>query len=426
MPSAAFATGILDGAFGTIKSERDRKDKNALDMANLLISTGRVRDYNDLVEHIPQFQELFAGPDSKGGKKGGKNGAPDPHQMIGALINPILKKASQGGGDQQGGGQPQQGQPQGQGGGQQPQQPKLLSEQEATDRDQANAQQKRDADFADFKRRSTVTEAARIAEEQAKVHKGTADKEPSQNADGKWTIKVRDADGNVVFEQPSAGPKQTGALGERVKELVAQGIPPERAQAVAALQLTKERGVKQQQSAERLGAYMKMSNQALATNSERYAEMKESFPYTLSAKMQGIDLGLERLDLAKERQAFSEGKSAGDALKIVDAATKAAASLAGKKSTILMGLGLEDDEATIRRNLIQEMSGGADPDTVEALAKGKATSTGAGGTATKPATQHASGSVVKTKDGTYHKVLRTQTDGKLVLDPTPVAAPGGG
>src|ERR1017187_879113 len=93
MPSMAFATGLLDGFYGTIQSERARKEKNALDMANMLISTGRVRDYNDLVSHIPQFQELFGGPQGKGGKGGkGAKGQADPQQIMGALLNPILKE----------------------------------------------------------------------------------------------------------------------------------------------------------------------------------------------------------------------------------------------------------------------------------------------------------------------------------------------
>jgi hypothetical protein len=204
--------------------------------------------------------------------------------------------------------------------------------------------------------------------------KGTADKEPTQNADGKWTIKVRDPEGNVIYEQPSNGPKQTGALAERVKQLVAQGIPPDRAPAVAAKQMETERGQLQRDRATRLDAYLQSSRAALLTSKERLAEMQESFPYLLATRMSGSDTANYRAAITEYKAATlgpgaNAAKASAAASKIVQAATKQAAALAGKESTILKALGLEDDEKAIRRNLIQEMSGGEDPDVVEMQAR---------------------------------------------------------
>lgn len=213
----------------------------------------------------------------------------------------------------------------------------------------------------------------RVKEAEQK-YKGVADKEPSQNQDGSWSRKVRAQDGTIVYEEPSQGPKPTTPLDKRAQEVAAQlGVPLERARQVAAMQLDKERGEKTKQAASRLGAYLDLSRARLLTDDAKRSEMEQAFPYVLAAKQAGIDLSLARA-------AAGAGNGAADPVKIVEAATKTAASLAGKQSSILTGLGLEDDEATIRTNLIRELSGGSDPQTIEAAAKerttGAATGTG--------------------------------------------------
>lgn len=217
-----------------------------------------------------------------------------------------------------------------------------------------------------------------IRREQAKPQRGTADKQATQNPDGKWTIKVRNADGEVIYEQPANAPKQTGALAQRMEQLRALGIPEDRLASVAAKQLADERGVKQRESATRLAAYLDLSRASLLASKERLAEMQQSFPYLLQSRIANAFTAQDRQAIEDYKAATVGGaadprKAQTAAAKIVAAATKQAATLAGKESSILKGLGLEDDEATIRRNLIQEMSGGADPDLVEQQAKASVT-----------------------------------------------------
>jgi len=87
MPNMDFASGLLGGYHESLKTERERRDKNSMDAAQFLLQTGRVRDYNDL---LPILGGLFD-PQGKGpGNKRGGKGKVDPHTLLGAFINPAL------------------------------------------------------------------------------------------------------------------------------------------------------------------------------------------------------------------------------------------------------------------------------------------------------------------------------------------------
>jgi hypothetical protein len=89
MPSAAFASGLLNTFLDKQTQERDRREANTRDTINFLISTGRVRDYNDL---LPVVNTLFSAPPPgvQGGGKGAK-GQPDPHQVLAQFLNPAFQ-----------------------------------------------------------------------------------------------------------------------------------------------------------------------------------------------------------------------------------------------------------------------------------------------------------------------------------------------
>jgi hypothetical protein len=373
MPDATFAANLIGGYFETVQKERARKEGNALEAAKFLVSTGRVKDFNELVP--------FLGPmmDEKGGKSAGagKGKKTDHASILSQFVNPAMQAQQPAAKVPIGSDQPAT-QP-GRTGG------PLFTEDEMQSRAEAAAAREREAGFSDFERRQKLTVEGKIEEDRAKLHRGVADKQATQDQDGKWTIKVRDLDGSVLYSQPANAPKATGALAERVKELVAQGVSEDRASLVASMQLQKERQTKQQQSAERTTAMLNMSRQSLAINTERYNEMLQTFPYTLAAKMGGAEAAqlrpeLLRLAIQAKQSANPNDKALVDgqkeAAKIVEAASKQAKTLASKQSVILTGLGFDDDEATIRRNLIQEMSGGMDPDAVESMAKERVSGAG--------------------------------------------------
>ena len=376
MPNANFAGAFLNKFIDVQQKEKDRKAQNTRDSINFLISTGRVRDYNDLMPLIeslnPQAGQL--------GKKptGGKGGQLDVHSVLGQFLNPAFKMAQE---SKTMGGQTR---PSFQAPPPAPPSPSLLMHEDEFQAREDQVAAHKEALAIDLDRqRQKAEEDRQIAVDRARADtkpqpKGTPDKQPHQNLDGTWSLTVRDAQGNRLYDQPAQAPKATGALAERKQELIAKGIPEDRAGFVAATQLEGERGTKQQQASTRLGAYLAMSRQALASNTLRYEEMKQTFPYTLAAKMSGAEVAamrpeVVRMTLARGQAALDKPTAADkdaqkEASKIVEAATKTAATLAGKENTILKGLGIDDDEATIRRNLIQEMSGGQDPDQVEALA----------------------------------------------------------
>lgn len=215
-------------------------------------------------------------------------------------------------------------------------------------------------------------------------------------------------DGKFVPTEVAAK-TDSSPLGRREQELVAQGIPAERARSVAALQLQKERGQKQQDASTRLGAYLATSRANLAMSGERYAEMKALFPLITAAKQAGLEVAelrpeVIRQQLEKGDQALAKGAvpkadvaAQKEAAKVVQQATRTAASMAGKQSSVLTALGINDDEATIRKHLIQELSGGQDPDAVEALARVATTAP----TPAAARTPSSTPSTVKTKNGTF-------------------------
>lgn len=411
MPNAAFASGFINSFIDSQTQQRQRKEQNARDTINFLVSTGRLRNYDDLKPYLQtMFPQLGEKPK---GAKGGQGQPQDPNQVLKQFVDPMFQLMQSNGGQGVGGGAQNgpgvvgamaQNRP--------APQPAaaptsmFLSDEELQQRATAGEQTKSDITegretrlegvrHGDAMELEGARESARLAAEQARRKGGVADKQATQDPDGAWTIKVRDKDtGEVIYKQQANAPKvakETGPLAERKKELIAMGVPEDRAESVAATQLAKERQTKQQQSGARLGAYLSMSRQALLTSTERYNEMKQNFPYTLAAKMSGAEVAglrpeIVQQQLAKGRAALAKPTPADrdgqkEASKIVEAATKAAATMAGKQSKVLEGLGIDDDEATIRRNLIQEMSGGADPAAVEALAHTRLT---APATAAKP------------------------------------------
>lgn len=96
MGNLAFATGLMDGYFGHQNAERDRKEKNAQAAVNFLISSGRVRDYNDILPLIDQATGGAGGTGKPQGFKGGLTagskgkGGQDPHSILSQIMNPIL------------------------------------------------------------------------------------------------------------------------------------------------------------------------------------------------------------------------------------------------------------------------------------------------------------------------------------------------
>lgn len=138
----------------------------------------------------------------------------------------------------------------------------------------------------------------------------------------------------------------------------------------------KDTQVKQQNSGARLNAYLKMSSQSLLTNKEHYDEMQTLFPHVLAAKIAGEDIAalrpeVIRQQLAKGAKALDKPDltAAKEAEKIVATATRLAESQSIKESAMGRALGWNDDKATIRKNLIQQLSAGQDPAAVEALAQ---------------------------------------------------------
>lgn len=412
--NTGIALGALaDGIGRALQTKKQRKyeeEQKQHDLLMGLVSSG----LKDGTVKDPQaaFQFLLNGGGGKGGKKGkelppmlqsligathkltgGGGGSTDPNQTLGGQAKPSFAGPEQSAGT-----------------------PQFMSgaERSAADTEGAVNRAKRldtEVTAPADERRSKE----RIAEIEARPPKGVADKEPTQNPDGEWTTKVRNQDGLVIYEQPSNGPKQTGALGQREAELRASGkVPEDRIPAVAALQLQTERATKQQQASQRLGTYMEMSRTALLASQERLSEMQQSFPYLLQSRIANAFSADDRLAI-NDYKAATTGtsdpkKAQAAAAKIVAAATKQAATLAGKQNTVLTEIGYDDDEATIRKNLIQEMSGGAYPDDVERQAKASVSPS------TTPA--YAKGQKVRSKrDGKVHEILRIDPSGGYVLGP---------
>lgn len=126
MPNAEFAANLIGGFYDTTLKERDRKDRNAIEAAKFLMSTGRVKDMNEL---MPLLSTL--GDPTQGKFKGGKK-AQDPQQILQAFVNPSLKMGAQTAGGQQ---QPSFQQPAGGSGA------KLFTEDEAQQRKMAELEQ---------------------------------------------------------------------------------------------------------------------------------------------------------------------------------------------------------------------------------------------------------------------------------------------
>lgn len=390
MPSASFATGFLNSVFDARAEATARRDTNTRDVVNFLVSSGRVKDYNDLLPFMDTlFNQGGGGRGGKGGRGkpgGGGKGGQDPHAILAQFLNPAFKMEQEKG---------QAGAPGAGttlGGQQRPRFPSpgertgapLFTEQEMQQRDEQEYQRKKEIDFNFWKKEEAQKTIDAIEKEKAKPSRlqqkfvRYQGKDISASFDPA-TGKYLDASGVELVgavEKPAGA--QTGALAERVKELRAQGISEERAPLVASMQLEKERGTKQQQATQRLNTYMSMSKQVLLTNTERYNEMKQLWPHLLATKIAGEEVAKLRPDAVrmtlKRGQAALDKPTAADrdgqkeASKIVEQATKLATTMAGKQSSILTALGIDDDKATIRRGLIQELSGGADPDAVEELA----------------------------------------------------------
>jgi uncharacterized protein YoaH (UPF0181 family) len=384
MPSAAFATGFLNSVFDQRDEAIKRRDTNTRDVVNFLVSSGRVKDYNDLLPFMETLFDTGGGRGGRGGTGGGKGkgGQQDPHALLAHFLNPAFKMEQEKG---------QAGAPGAGttlGGQQRPSFPSpdqrtgapLYTEQDMQQRQDQEYQQKKAIDFDFWKKEEAQKTIDKIEEVQAKPVKETgalAERVKELVARGMPQDQAENA-ASQQLEQERIGKTRTGAIGERTKELIAQGISAERAPQVAALQLERERGTKQQQAAQRLNTYMGLSRQALLTNTERYNEMKQLWPHLLATRIAGetvaqmrpdvVRLALARGKAALEKPTAADRDGQKEASKIVEQATKLATTMAGKQSSILTSLGIDDDEATIRRGLIQELSGGADPDEVEALA----------------------------------------------------------
>lgn len=142
-----------------------------------------------------------------------------------------------------------------------------------------------------------------------------------------------------------------------------------------------ETSVKQAQASQRLTATLQMSRAALASSGERLTEMQQLFPHVLAAKIAGEDIAALRPEVIRQQLAKGDKALAGkpsetaqkEALKVVQSATKLAKSQATKESAMGRALGWNDDEETIRKNLIRELSGGQDPDEVETLSRAATT-----------------------------------------------------
>jgi hypothetical protein len=117
MPSIGFASGLLDGYFGTLRDERKRREDNALEAAKFLLSTGRVRNMNDLLPFVGELMGqapgkstlpgaggglisgLLGGKGKGGGGRGSGSGGgkPQPHDILTQFLNPALKMAQESG-----------------------------------------------------------------------------------------------------------------------------------------------------------------------------------------------------------------------------------------------------------------------------------------------------------------------------------------
>lgn len=102
MPDINFATGLIDGFYGKAAEERDRREKNALEAAKFLMSSGRVRNFEDLAPLLDIASggqgTPMGGKKPRGFKAGLKSaaGQGDPQSILAMFLDPILKK--QGGG----------------------------------------------------------------------------------------------------------------------------------------------------------------------------------------------------------------------------------------------------------------------------------------------------------------------------------------
>jgi hypothetical protein len=306
------------------------------------------------IEMPPMLKSIIGGIKHLGGKGGGESEA---DQVAGRMAS-APKPGGQGGDEQAPG-------------------IHFLTEGESTAQGNAaqlDLEKKRASEISEPAAAKQHTRRMEELELQGKGKKGTRDKTATQNAEGKWVYNVRGADGEVIYEEPAQAPRKPGKLGQRIDELVAKGANPDQAEKLAAEQLETERRTTQAQASTRLDAYMKSSRAALLANQERLMEMQQSFPYLLATRISNSDTANFRAAINEYKAATvgpgaSATKAYTAAAKIVQQATKQAATLASKQSTVLTTLGIDPDEATIRRNLIQEMSGGEDPTKIEALAR---------------------------------------------------------
>lgn len=157
VPSLDFAAGLLGGFADTYAKERARKEKNALDVADFMIRTGRAKDMNDVLETLPQFQEMFGGQKGKGGK-GSKGG--DPRQeLLAGLMNPAMQMGAQTAGGQQ---KPSFQQPQGGGS-------KLFTEDEMRARGMEDLKQKEQIQTEGAVQQTTATSRAQYEERNSEI-----------------------------------------------------------------------------------------------------------------------------------------------------------------------------------------------------------------------------------------------------------------
>jgi hypothetical protein len=94
-PDLDFAHGVLGGYLQTTQAEQDRQDAlkkeqrgAATDAVSMLMKSGRVRDYNQLLPLIDLATNVDT---SKKSLRGGKKSGVDPHQILSQFINPGLQ-----------------------------------------------------------------------------------------------------------------------------------------------------------------------------------------------------------------------------------------------------------------------------------------------------------------------------------------------
>lgn len=402
----AFADRLFENYQKKKQQEHEDAQKKLEFVRGLITSgfnTGAIKDPNQAFEWAlgdGGFGGGSKGSKGAGGKKGGL------HPILQTIVG-AMHKAGQGGQQADDPGAPGQAAPQAQGGGL----PQFSTPDEQD-------QKLRDAET--FKTNETIRAKNATA---PKVDKATlaraqqlaaAAGEPD-NAEAYYQQAAQ----ALGQERQTRQTQYKGEIGQRIEQLVASGIPADRAPAVAALQLQKERTDKIKQASARTEAALAMSRVELAKNTELSSELKQTFPFRLASIQAGADSAADRAVVAEYKAATlgqgDEQKAATAAARIIAAATSRASMLASKKSDILMSLGVEEDEAAIREGLIREYSGGDEPSVVEARAA-KATTA-----PTKPTPKPVSfkkGDKVKSKkDGKVHEIIRVDPNGSYVLGP---------